>query len=383
VRTSLKDVIVVGDDEHHVEASIGIATSDTGLGSAEEILAQADAAMYEAKAVGGGATRRFSPQMQERVRRRLSLEGALRRALEHDEMVLHFQPEVCIATGKVLGAEALVRWHHPDEGLVSPVDFIPIAERTGLIVPLGELVLRKACEQGALWLAAQQSMPLNIAVNLSARQLAEPRLIEMVASALRDSVFPPHLLTLELTETSMMQDFESAQRALSGLRGLGVRLSIDDFGTGWSSFTYLKRFDMDVVKIDRTFISGVADHPDDRAIVDAIAALALALDMDVVAEGVETMRQRQELLSIGVASAQGYLWSRPVVAAEFERLVVNGTGLLPCLAPSEVSAAPSSRLRRALNAGDGPSCAPGELDALLRSLGDLVVTRNEEVQSRV
>ncbi|MCU1345548.1 MAG: diguanylate cyclase/phosphodiesterase with and sensor(s) [Acidimicrobiia bacterium] len=380
IRGNLSNCVMAGDTDHHVDASIGIATSEQGLETAEELLAQADAAMYEAKAAGGGAPRRFGRRMKERVRRRLSLEGALRRALDRDEMVVHYQPEVCIATGEVLGAEALVRWEHPEEGRVAPADFIPIAERTGLIVPLGELVLRRACAEAARWNSVRSSVPLSVSVNVSARQLAEASLMDTVASALRDHGLPPHLLTLELTETSMMQDLESAERALGGLRDLGVRLAIDDFGTGWSSFTYLKRFDMDVLKIDRTFIAGVADRVDDRAIVDAIAALALALDMEVVAEGVETVRQRQELLSVGVASAQGFLWSRPLTAEVFDSLVLRGSGRLELGEPTQVPER-SSRLREAMNVGvPRPKRADHELDALLRVLGGLVTTRQRDVR---
>jgi diguanylate cyclase (GGDEF)-like protein len=317
----------VGGHTLHANASIGISLYPTDGADAETLIRSADTAMYHAKDDGRGTYHFFRPQMTERVKRRLSLEIGLRHALERNEFELHFQPVVQLASGRLLGAEALVRWRHPERGLVSPAEFIPVAEDIGLIVPLGEWVLRQACLQAAKWSRMTGRDPF-VAVNLSARQFHNGSLVSTVMSALEEAGLPADQLELEITESILMQQSDASARMLRELEQLGTKLAIDDFGTGYSSLGYLKRFPLSTIKIDRTFIRDVCRDSDDRAIVTAIMAMAQSLDLTVTAEGVEKPEQAQLLRELGCEQVQGYLYGKPVEAAEFEKLLSRPTLLL-------------------------------------------------------
>ena len=290
--------------------------------SPETLLRDADAAMYQAKAGGKGRWELFDEEMRSSARSRLETENALHRALERDELRIYYQPIIELAGGTCSGAEALVRWQHPDRGLVAPDAFIDLAEETGLIVPIGEWVLEEACRQLMEWRASGQVSPaFTMAVNLSARQLAQADLVAQVADALERTGAPPELVCLEITESVLMA--ETTIEAIDALRALGVRLSIDDFGTGYSSLGYLRRFPVDSVKVDRSFVDGLGTEAEDSAIVAAVVGLGHALGLSVVAEGVETELQLAELRALGCDRAQGYWFAKPQPADDFASVVAN------------------------------------------------------------
>ena len=317
-------------------ASIGIAMAD-GDSTAADLLRDADAAMYRAKDLGRGRTAVFDSDIRARASARFEATTALRRALSEGELRLHYQPVLDLADERLLGFEALVRWQHPEHGLLGPGAFIADAEENGLIVPLGEWVLRTALQQAARW-ATSAAAPPHVSVNLSARQLDEPDLASMIATALQESAFPASALTLEITESVVMRDVLRNVEHLHALREIGVNLSIDDFGTGYSSLVYLKRLPVTTLKIDREFVDGLGQDPHDSAIVAAVIALARALELNVVAEGVETPRQLAELRRLGCAAAQGFLFSRPVPAEEAERWVLAGRAPAPADEPIQPAA---------------------------------------------
>ena len=292
-----------------VTASVGLAVGRAPQ-SAEELLLAADAAMYDAKGHGRGRLRTYTTELRRGAAERMETENGLRRALERDELVLHYQPVVELATGRPVGAEALVRWQHPERGLVGPDQFIPVAEASGLIVPLGRWVLETACREAASWTGAAAG--LDVAVNLSVRQLTQPDVLRHVHDALLASGLAPSRLMLEVTESAVMEDAEAAGVALDALTRMGVRTAIDDFGTGYSSLLYLRRYPIRALKVDRAFVAGVADSRDDAAIVTSVVSLAHAVGATSIAEGVETAGQQAALLGFGCQLAQGYLWSRPV-----------------------------------------------------------------------
>ena len=317
---SLAEPMHLDDHELFVTASIGISVFPHDGPDAETLLKNADSAMYHAKEAGRNQYQFYNPAMNASALRKLSLENNLRRALERDELVLHFQPLVDADTERIFGAEALVRWKHPDLGMVPPGDFIPLAEETGLILPIGEWILRRACEEARTWQSAGYPT-LKISVNLSARQFREQRLIDMVRKALSEAVLDPRTVELEITESVLMRNVEEAIGTLRGLRSMGLRISLDDFGTGYSSLSYLTRFPIDTLKIDRLFVKEIVSRPADAAITAAIISMAAGLSMEVIAEGVETREQLQELRSRGCRLMQGFLFSRPVPAEEFRRLL--------------------------------------------------------------
>jgi diguanylate cyclase (GGDEF)-like protein/PAS domain S-box-containing protein len=298
-----------------VPTSIGLVRGSEG-DSVDVLLRNADLAMYVAKQRGKSRTAWFEPSMFDAARERLAIEGDMRLALERDQFRLVFQPVVDLATGDIQSVEALVRWHHPTRGVIPPPVFIPVAEVTGLIVPLGRWVLRQACAQLAEWrrLLGDDGAPLAVGVNLSGRQLQDPRLIDDVAAALADSGVPPECVVLEITESVIMRDTESSLAILHALRALGVRLAIDDFGTGYSSLSYLQRFPIDVLKIDKAFIDGVATHGNDAALARMIVTLGDALGLSTIAEGVESAEQQAALVALGCTRAQGYHFFRPADA---------------------------------------------------------------------
>ena len=263
--------------------------------------------------------------MSSKAFERLSLESNLRHALEHDEFRVFYQPQIDLVSGKVMGAEALLRWEHPDLGLVSPLDFIPLLEETGLIVPVGEWILRQACEWGA---TQHKHGDIRVSVNLSGRQFRVPDLSDQVTRALTASRLKPEALELEITESVLMQSDNISTANLMALDKLGVRLAIDDFGTGYSSLSYLKRFPIKTLKIDRTFIRDVTDDQDDAAIVTAIIAMAHSLKVEVVAEGVENRHQLDFLRRLGCDVIQGFFINRPLPAAEINRFLARGRQVL-------------------------------------------------------
>jgi diguanylate cyclase (GGDEF)-like protein/PAS domain S-box-containing protein len=315
----LAQPFVVGGVEVFLTASIGVIMSSGG-DVPDELVRDAQAAMRRAKERGGDRFEMFDDEIRSQALVRVQTGHELRQAIQADELCLHFQPEIDFRTGTCTGVEALVRWNHPTRGLLAPIHFIPIAEETGLIVPLGRWVLRAACRQAAAWRKAGTGPP-SVSVNLSAREIAQPDLVGRVSEALDQAGLDPSGLRLEITETSIMDDPEGAAEVLASLRDLGVRLDIDDFGTGYSSLLYLRRFAVDYLKIDRSFVAGIGENQQDDAIVASVIDLAHAFDLGVVAEGVETVAQADWLERMGCDLGQGFLWARPVPAAELPRVL--------------------------------------------------------------
>ncbi|MES2819592.1 MAG: EAL domain-containing protein [Pseudomonadota bacterium] len=306
-------------------ASIGIALFSETPGTVEELLKRADLAMYRAKAAGRNTLRFFDPQMQTDVSDRASLEADLRQSLRERHFVLHYQPQVDVR-GRLLGAEALVRWQHPSRGLVAPGAFIPLAESTGLILPLGRWILHSACLQLVAWAQRPQMRRLTLAINVSARQFHHPDFVEDVLATLAETGARPECLELELTESQLVEDVEAMIVKMTRLKAHGVRLSLDDFGTGYSSLNYLKRLPLDQLKIDQSFVRDLLDHPSDAAIVRTILMLGDNLGLAVTAEGVETPEQRDALLRLGCRKFQGYLFARPGPAQGLEQWPAEGRG---------------------------------------------------------
>jgi diguanylate cyclase (GGDEF)-like protein len=315
------DPIEIQEHEIRVSVSIGMALFPRDDPSGDRLVKSADTAMYRAKELGRNRFEFFTAEMNRRVENQLVLEAALQRAVKAGEFLLHFQPRVSARHRSVVGVEALLRWQHPERGLVSPADFIPLLEETNLIIPVGAWVLETACRQAREW--HDRGLPLRMSVNISSRQFRSESLVETVASALRSSGLPPELLELELTESLLVENTESAIRIMSRFKKLGVMVSIDDFGTGYSSFGYLKQFPIDFLKVDRIFIRDLARNPKDAAIVEAIAALARSLGIGLIAEGVEEVHQAEYLRTCYCTEMQGWLFGRAVPAAELPRLVAR------------------------------------------------------------
>jgi diguanylate cyclase (GGDEF)-like protein/PAS domain S-box-containing protein len=304
--------------------SIGIALSTIGYNSPEEILRDADTAMYRAKAQGKGRYEVFDKVMHARAISRLQLESDLRHALERNEFEVYYQPIMRMEAGDISGFEALIRWRHPERGLVSPMDFIPVAEDTELIIPIGQWVLHEACRQVREWQVAFPSdSPLTISVNLSGKQFKQPDLVGKVKQVLYQTGLDPRCLRLEITESMVMEDAEAATTMLRQLRSLDVQLSIDDFGTGYSSLSYLHRFPINILKIDKSFVSRMVVDEESMGIVETIITLATKLKMDVVAEGIETNEQCDKLKALQCGYGQGYLFSRPVPPGDAVKLIDN------------------------------------------------------------
>lgn len=331
IQRRLKSPFTVAQQMLPASVSIGIAAGSTSYASAQDVLRDADTAMYRAKSQGYSKYEICDPVMQGRVIARLRLENDLRGAVDRREFVLSYQPIFSLVDGRISGLEALIRWRRSDQELVMPVEFISVAEETGLIVPIGHWALHEACRQIRAWQERfQQEQRLTVAVNVSAKQLAHPDFVDQVADVLRESCIPPASLKLELTESLAMRDTEQAASVLSKLMDLGIGMLIDDFGTGYSSFSYLRRFRFDTLKLDRTFVSEIEDSPPDFKIAQAIVSVGRSLEMDVVAEGVETAGQANVLRSIGCRYAQGYYFAKPMGSREAECLLnVQGTALAP------------------------------------------------------
>jgi diguanylate cyclase (GGDEF)-like protein len=308
---AVKPLFSIGGHEHFVSAGIGIAVTDSPAAHAEDLLRDADTALYRTKEDGHDPIELFDDQLRERALDRLRTETALRGAVERGEMRLVFQPQVAIADGSIIGVEALLRWDHPTDGVISPADFIPVAERTRLIIPIGEWVLRQACRQAAAWRREHPGTPVRVSVNVSAHQFAQPDFDTVVADALREAGARPDQLAIEITETALMQIAGSPLATLGRLRELGVHVQLDDFGTGYSSLGYIESLPLDALKMDRMFLSGLVDKPSSRAIFSAVIALGAALELPVIAEGVETDEDVEQLLALGCHRAQGYRFGRP------------------------------------------------------------------------
>jgi len=313
--------LIVGDDEVVIPISMGISLSPDDGNDAQALLTNAGAALSYVRKNGGNNYKFFTADLHANAMSRLALENELRRALERSEFELYYQPKVDMASGKMTGMEALLRWNHPELGLVPPLDFIPLAEETGLILPIGEWVLRTACAQAKVW--HDRGFDLNVAVNLSPRQFQQQDLVDTINRIVAETGFDPRQLNLEVTESSIMNNAESAATVLRELKDTGIRISIDDFGTGYSSLAVLKNLPIDVLKIDKTFISDVTTNPDDAALVTAVVTLAHNLRLNVVAEGVETREQLEFLRALKCDKWQGYLYSKPLTAAAFESVLTE------------------------------------------------------------
>jgi diguanylate cyclase (GGDEF)-like protein len=323
IQDELSQPFVLDKNSAFATASIGIALSSSGYDRADDILRDADIAMYRAKENGKARYEVFDHGMHARAVSRLQLESDLRQAIERNEFCVYYQPIVSLQTGRLAGFEALVRWNHPRRGLVSPADFIPVAEETGLIVPIGQWVLNEACAQVRQWqIDSPSHRSLSLSVNLSARQVAQPDLLIRIKEALEASKLNAHCLKLEITESVVMENAEAAAQMFKQLRSLGVQLSIDDFGTGYSSLSYLHRFPLNYLKIDRSFVSRLTTD-NDNAIVRTISTLARNLGMEVIAEGIETEEQFQQLKMLGCEYGQGFLFSRPVGNESVEHLLAQ------------------------------------------------------------
>jgi diguanylate cyclase (GGDEF)-like protein/PAS domain S-box-containing protein len=320
---SLHQPFLVNDRELHVRGSMGIARMDHDVDSADQLLRNADLAMYRAKAATQGGFERYNPGMHTELVARVQLEADLRRALEAEELFLHYQPTFDLGSGQITGAEALCRWNHPTRGLVPPTEFIPLAEASGLIRPLGAWVLREACQQAATWQQAHpdRDKPLALNVNLSGRQLQHTQVVQDVADALRDSGLPAESLVLEMTESVLLDDSETVLDILGQLKALGIRLAIDDFGTGYSSLSYLHRFPVDILKIDRSFVERLSHASDNAELAWTVVRLGQSLQLQTVAEGVEDSTQFLTLRRMGCDIGQGYYFGRPMDANALARLL--------------------------------------------------------------
>ncbi len=315
---------LVGGNELHVTLSIGISVYPDDGQDVDSIMQNADTAMYHAKAAGRNNYQFFSADMNTCAVRRLVIEGSLRRALKQGEFILHYQPQIDIASGAMTGSEALIRWQDPHLGLVYPEKFVPIAEQTGLIVPIGRWVLREACCQVQAWLdVGLPAVP--VAVNISAVEFRQKDFVDAVAQILKETGLAPGYLELELTESVLMHDAKSAASVLESLKAMGVRIAIDDFGTGYSSLSYLKRFPIDTMKNDQSFVRDIATDADDATIVSAMIGMGKNLNQRVIAEGVETQEQLAYLRTRQCAEVQGFLLSRPLAAEKFARMLAAGT----------------------------------------------------------
>jgi len=322
-----------------VTASIGVAVYPDDGETAETLLKNADMAMYFAKREGRNGFQFFTEAMNAAALKRLTTENLLRQALERGELSLHYQPQIDVAAGTLSGMEALLRWNSAELGPISPADFIPLAEETGLILPIGEWVLRTACAQAKAWRDAGASLP-RVAVNVSVRQFAQDRFPALVEAVLRETGLEPQALELEITESVLMKDGAAALDTLRELKKLGVQLAIDDFGTGYSSLSYLKQFPIDRLKIDRAFVCAVNTDPQDRAITTAVIAMADSMNLSVTAEGVETADQLQFLKTRNCAEVQGYYLSRPLPAGDAERFLRTDRGTVA----GDAGTAPAARV---------------------------------------
>ncbi len=326
--------IMLEGNEVFITASIGIVIHPMDGDDVDTLLKNADAAMYNAKSRDKNNFQFYEKSMNEAALGRLTMENNLRKAVENRNFILHYQPQMEISSGRIVGMEALLRWEDPDLGIIPPLEFIPLAEETGLIIPIGEWVIRTACLQNRVWQESGLS-PLRISVNMSGRQFKNKGIIEAVSGILADTGLPPRYLELEITENIVMENVESTITILNELKNMGLKISMDDFGTGYSSFSYLKRIPLDVIKIDRSFIKDIHESSHDRTIIGAIIVMAHSLRMEIIAEGVETEEQLSFLRLNNCDEIQGYLLSRPLSGEDATELLVKetrgeGIGLALC-----------------------------------------------------
>ncbi|MEZ4483428.1 MAG: EAL domain-containing protein [Syntrophotaleaceae bacterium] len=319
---TLSSAFHINRNELYITTSIGISLYPANGETTESLMKAADVAMYRAKEKGRNNFQFFTEDMNERAHEALFLENNLRKAINNRELVLHYQPQVEISTGKMTGMEALVRWEHPQLGLIPPDKFIPMAEETGLIIPLGQWVIKAACQQNLFWQQAGYP-PFKVAVNISPRQFRHGHLIDSVTEALRESGLAANWLELEITENLLVEDIEETISLMDSLNGMGVSLAIDDFGTGYSSMSYLHRFPLSKLKIDRSFIQNIGSRNGNHAIVEAIIALARALNLEVIAEGIENQSQVAFLEERGCRYGQGFHFSRPIPSGVFEQFMLQ------------------------------------------------------------
>ncbi|HYC45411.1 MAG TPA: EAL domain-containing protein [Burkholderiales bacterium] len=319
--SALSKPLVIDGQEIFVTVSIGIAMFPFSADSIEQLVQAADIALYRVKDQGRNGYEFYSPEMNADAAERLQIENLLRRAIERDEFSVQYQPKIAVHGGRVTGVEALLRWRSAELGFVPPDRFIPLAEKTGLIVPIGEWILRKACAQARAW-QVQGLPPIVVSVNLSARQFRQPKLADMVASVLRETGLQAQYLELEITESLMMTEKDHAIVTVDELHALGVQISVDDFGTGYSNLAYLKRFPVQKLKVDKSFVQDATSDAEDSKIVAAVVALAKSMDLAVVAEGVETAEQLQLLAHLGCDEYQGYFFSEPLSAPDLEPLLL-------------------------------------------------------------
>lgn len=322
IQRDLMEPFKIGDNEVFTAASIGIAPSRLDYQKPEEILRDADTAMYHAKSLGKARHALFDKSMHDRAMKVLQLETDLRHAVERDELFVVYQPIVSLMSGQLVGFEALARWRHAERGLISPAEFIPIAEEVGYIVPIGQWVLEQSCRQMREWQKeSPEKLPLTISVNLSGRQLAQTTIVQQIKQTLDRTGVDPRQIRLEITESVLMENIEASKENLERLRTLGIQLSIDDFGTGYSSLSYLHRLPIDTLKVDRSFVNRLVESSENAEIVRTIVSLASNLGMAVIAEGVESKEQMEELRRLGCAYGQGYLFSTPVGVEEAMQMV--------------------------------------------------------------
>ncbi|MGC9668432.1 putative bifunctional diguanylate cyclase/phosphodiesterase [Planosporangium sp. 12N6] len=327
INAVLRQPFTIQGTEVFVNASVGIAYNGDDVASAEELMRHADLAMYRSKKNGAGQHEIYRHDMQAALVRTLDLEAQLRRAVERDDFVLHYQPIVELASGRITGVEALVRWRHRQHGVIAPATFVPLAEETGLIVPIGRWVLGEACRQAGAWNAGRAGQPLTVSVNLSARQVQQPDLPGVVGRTLLETGLDPSCLVLEITESLLLLDTEAITRRLHQLKELGLRLALDDFGTGYSSLAYLRKFPIDIIKIDKSFIDEITRGPDDSALALAIVQLGQQLRLSTVAEGIEAVGQLAELRAAGCPLGQGYFFSAPLAAEDVDTLLAAGAAV--------------------------------------------------------
>jgi len=325
ILSTLNQPYQLGHNVHRSTASIGVALFSGQAASIDDLMKQADLAMYRSKEAGRNVLRFFDPTMETAVLKRAEMEKDLRGALTNRNFVLHYQAQI-EGVDRIIGAEVLVRWLHPIRGVVSPADFIPLAEETGLIVPIGQWVLETACTQLAEWNSAPGLAHLSLSVNVSARQFLQIDFVETVREILVRTGADPHRLKMELTESMLVSDVEDIIVKMTAIKTLGVGFSLDDFGTGYSSLSYLKRLPLDQLKIDQSFIRDILVDPNDATIAKMVVALSVSLGLAVIAEGVETEEQRQFVSALGCSSYQGYLFSRPLPLDQFESFLNANAG---------------------------------------------------------
>jgi len=319
ILATLDKPIELFEKEVHIGGSIGIALYPQDGENFGTLLKNSDTAMYKAKELGRQTFQFYEHEMSLKAMRRLDLENQIRVALKNEEFLVYYQPKVNLVSGQCQGMEALVRWQHPEKGLIAPDDFIPLAEETGLIIQLDEWVMRSACQQFKEWKAAGYPVN-NLSVNISARHFKEGSLLRHCKKVIEETQLLPKYIEIELTESALVDNYDSAKEILHEIHEMGIHIALDDFGTGYASMSYLKEFPFDTVKLDRSFVQGVPENSEDTAIVKAMIQLAEALNLNMVAEGVETESQKYFLTDHGCAYGQGYLWSKPVDANEFERM---------------------------------------------------------------